>query len=283
MIKITKLLLPVACLFFLTTCNIINPEEPTPSYIHLEPFTFTPGLDEGGGTSKITEAWVYVGPDFVGAYSLPATFPVLSSGEQLITIDPGISENGIRATPEIYPFYQRFTKTVNLELGKIDTIQPNTYYDPTAAVFAFLETFESGTSFPNNIVQVKNDAPDVLEGNYGAIYLDQTTKSFIVASQLERQLPINTTPVYLEMDYKTDVTLAVGLSGTNTNGGSANKFFKIYLNPKKEWNKIYVNLTDDLPQFQYNFYSVTLGGGLPDSLTTGRVLIDNIKLVYHKQ
>ena len=56
----------------------------------------------------------------------------------------------------------------------------------------------------------------------------------------------------------------------------------IYLNPKADWNKIYINLTnklwvtsDDIVDFKIFF-----GALLQDGETEAVILIDNIKLIY---
>ncbi|MEO6037751.1 MAG: hypothetical protein ABIQ93_05000, partial [Saprospiraceae bacterium] len=102
--------------------------ETIPAYLEIKPFVVD--ADGGAGWQKITEVYLYVNREYLGAYSLPATVPVLAEGESLIYAYPGVKKNGIVATPDIYPFLLRYEATLPLTGGKTTTIQPLTSYDP---------------------------------------------------------------------------------------------------------------------------------------------------------
>jgi hypothetical protein len=69
-----------------------NPEQ-IPVYLDIQPFKIN---ETGPGKwQNITEAWLYVNGEFLGAYSLPAKVPVLAEGNTEIWVYPGVKENGI--------------------------------------------------------------------------------------------------------------------------------------------------------------------------------------------
>ncbi len=82
------------------------------------------------GWQKITDGWLYVDGEYLGAYTLPAIVPVLAEGENEVILFPGVKENGIEATPNIYPYLTQFAKHYTLNAGQTTAVQPVTDYDP---------------------------------------------------------------------------------------------------------------------------------------------------------
>ena len=71
----------------LSSCDIINPAEDIPSYVSVSGVSLSSNsVTEGTSSSKITEAWLSVDGDFLGAYAIPSTFPILEEGEHEIAI-----------------------------------------------------------------------------------------------------------------------------------------------------------------------------------------------------
>ena len=66
----------VAFLIIFPACNLINPKEQVPTYLHLDRFTFSnPDSSYTGSSSHdIPSAWVYVNDQPVGTFDLPAPF-----------------------------------------------------------------------------------------------------------------------------------------------------------------------------------------------------------------
>lgn len=266
---------------------MINPEEEIPSYLEILPFIYTPGMD-GSATSKITDAWVYVEGEFLGAFELPKTIPILSSGSIEIFMDAGIKENGINLTPNIYPFYKRFTTTVDLVPGEVTTIQPRTAYDDTngGIQLIFNEGFNDGViSFTS---EIKKTTIDVREGDgSGLIELD----SEVQPASGALSIPIEKFPennfAYLEVDYKADVIIRFGVIGFDELGQETFSTLAYGVNPKDEWNKIYFNYTDllnVLAQRNTKFYQIQVQAGIPIdggdfTLETAEIRLDNMKLI----
>ena len=89
-----------------------------PAYIEIERFYYN-NQDENQKpytqnyhSTKITDAWVTMDGQFLGAFELPCKIPILyednHSDSHAFDIYPGIKVNGIAATRLKYPFYQKF-------------------------------------------------------------------------------------------------------------------------------------------------------------------------------
>ena len=178
-----------ACLvcFLLSGCDIINPAEDIPAYLFVEAFTLeTDPETEGSNSARITEVWLTIDGQFRGAYSLPALIPVLKNGEAQVRLDAGIKENGVTATPDIYPFYEPWEGVVNLTPEVIDTIKPVIGYRDNAK-FAFIEAFETNGHIFQNILQGESEnriqltEADVFEGNSSGTFFADTTHVATIA------------------------------------------------------------------------------------------------------
>lgn len=280
-----------------SACEVINPEEQIPAFVQVEPFTVeTNASFEGSASAKITEVWVFLGADYIGAFPLPATVPLLATGEQAISIQAGIKDNGISSLPEIYPFYKPYEVTLNLEAGKTEIIEPTTSYVDNA-VFEFIEDFES----PNHIfsddidgveeTRVEITSEEVFEGNRsGKIVLTSDFPEITVATdinQVFKDLQDNSVFVYLEVNYKSDVDVVWGVA---THPNATNTLDRNFVaDPgfiaKDEWNKIYFNLSQLLFDNQGEGHQIILSTFIPlenGALTMDEAVIylDNIKLIH---
>jgi len=283
-----KKLFLAASLLAVLGCN--DQPEQIPVYLKINSFS----VSAPGGTSwqKVTEGWLYVEGDFLGAYSLPALVPVLAEGEREVTIFPGVLENGIEATPNIYPYLTRFIKKYTLNGGETMEVNPNTDYDANAT-FAFglgrgdfdggsFITLENRDSDAGLDVMLTEDG--ALAGKCILMQADTSHPIMDVATEVMMDIPVTGAPeVWLEMSYKTDVTFFLYLlSGPQQRSNAVFQF-----NTSEEWNKIYINLTPTLVQFQESqqrlFFRLSLPRSSPGVYTqnSGTVRIDNIRLVHY--
>jgi len=253
--KLLKQLPVLFSIFLFTTCNVINPEEDIPAYVHVKSFDLTTvNSTQGSASSRITDVWLYQDINFLGAFELPATIPILASGTQNITVFPGIRDNGISALPDIYPFYTIYETEIELEPGVVDSIQPATFY---ASNTRFMLTPQEGFEGFSHQIQDEIDGNtntgitisdrDVFDGSAsGWAHLDQDNTTLGVGSVFFTEFPPNATSVYMEMNYKTEVELVIGIVGYDVLGQEVYSSFTKGVNVKDEWNKIYFNFTDDI-------------------------------------
>jgi hypothetical protein len=268
-------------ILFLTGCV---KENEIPAYIYIEPITMTVTSGQGTALHKMIDAHVFIDNESRGAYQLPAKIPMLGTGEHLITVLPGIRNNGIKGNPIPYAFAQRYEKVLNLSATKVDTIRPVTRYTNDTNL-KMIENFEAGSHLFNshrdqNVTFLITTEAGGLEGKAGKIVLDQTRKVMIKSTSSRYMFPSDAQNVYIELNYKTDVPLSVGFTAfkqVSSTVGEDN--FPVVLYPKKEWNKTYINITNEIKISKGIEFQVTMAALLPDSLTTGTVWFDNIKLL----
>ncbi len=280
-----------------TGCEIINPAEDIPAYIYIENFELATSPGEGTASRKITEAFVFVGGDFLGAYSLPTSFPVLKSGSQKVDLFPGIKDNGIDATPEIYTFYTAYDTTIDLQPEETDTIRPSIEYVEELK-FTIVEDFENTLQlFREDIdgneettIELTDAAGEVFEGQKSAkIVVSKDNPTFAVASIRFNELPPPNREVYLELNYRTEVPFDLGLYYTyDANDLQAD--FQHSVNVKESWNKIYINMTDqftglnnltEFQDFQIGIKAIMANENNEFLEGSREIFLDNIKLIHY--
>ncbi len=262
--------------------------EQIPAYLEIKPFM----VNAEGGTNwqKITEAYVYVNREYLGAYSLPASVPVLAEGDALVYAYPGVKENGIVTTPNIYPFLLRHEQTLPLAGGQSTTLQPITSYDPdTKYPWALDRTTFDGTS---SIVFQNRDSDDnssyslstdgAFSGKSLLMEVNEAHPAILIASEAVL-LPTDNQQVWLELQYKNDMVFEAYLLG-KTGSGEERTQPLFQFNKKDDWNKTYRNLTELLLQSQEETYRIAFLVRLPKDAagnytqTSGSVRIDNLRL-----
>ena len=145
-----------ALALLLSSCK--DTPEQIPSYIRIEPFVVNAQGD--ASWHKITDGWLYVNGEYLGAYTLPAEVPILAEGPCNIIVFPGVKENGIATSPNIYPNLTRWDATgIALTPAQTTVVKPSTTYDQRA-VFPFgagRGDFDGGS---NIVIENRDDDPD---------------------------------------------------------------------------------------------------------------------------
>ncbi len=278
----------LSAIILITTILSACSEGPdVPSYIKVQHFDFTvTNAAQGSASNRITDVWVYTQSDLVGGYELPAQFPILEDGETVLYLAAGILQNGMQSTRATYPFYTWDTMVVDLHAGHVITLEPKATYRHNVQ-FRFVEDFEGNHIFsedldvnPDTRILITTD--DVYEGNRsGMVHLTQENDNiyFEAGSVIKfNDLPINTTPVYLELNYKNDVELRVGF--IHYEDIIVTRMFKVTLLPRSEWNKVYISLEDELTALGPGQVQIAFAALLPDTVSEGRIWLDNIKLLH---
>jgi hypothetical protein len=258
------------------------PENDVPAYIYVPDFKTTVGNDQGTASQKITDVWVYVNGQINGVFPLPATVPITELGKQDIVLFPGIRNNGIRSNPVIYPFLNEFKISKDLIANKLDTIKPVLSY-LSRTKFWIVENFEGSNTFTvnqdNNNTLSFNVVPNGFEGKCLEANLDKSNPRIEKASRITAQLAANAENIYLEMNYKSEALLSVGIIGYNAAAPSGIVNYKITLKPNQEWNKIYINLTNEAKSLQMTDFKIVFEGILAENTTSAKIQIDNVKLL----
>lgn len=286
-----RFVIAIALLGLLYSCEDFDGDQTIPAYIQLDKFTLTKNsnLAEGSLSHKITDVWVYVDDQLIGAFELPARFPVLKKGKHKITLAPGIKMNGMSGTRVVYPFYKRIEITDSILVeGKIlhldSTVTVTSYSDN--AKFAWKEDFEDGgvslqkRTGSDTSIYATSVSGNVFEGfSSGLIYLNETQDFYEIETINKFVLPKNASPVFLEMNYKTNNPIRIGLLAYYSS--KIVQTPTIVLNPTTEWKKIYINFTPDISDsYSALDYKVFFGEYKNSTNTTATILFDNIKLVH---
>lgn len=259
-------------------------ESTIPAYISIDEITLTTNyVSEGTASEKITDAWVYINDDLVGVFELPAKFPVLKEGNYNLKVYAGIKESGMSETRSRYLFYTPHEEQIALERGKELKINPQITYTSTTN-FVWFEDFENASlSFTydsSSDTIIDKTTTDVFEGgSSGKVFLTSTMDFFEMHSTAFTSLPRNGRPIYLELNFKTNEPILIGVNA------DTDQLRLIYLNKSTSWNKIYINLTDAVnSKPNASAYRVFFGlkntTTSPFSVDNPEFYFDNIKLVY---
>ncbi len=267
---------------------MINPAEPIPSYIEIDKISISSNYaTQGTNSADITDVWVYADNKYLGTFELPAKFPVLLEGEHEISFGAGIEANGIASTSEAYPLYQFTKRNVVLKAGQVTNIDTLTASYFSGVQYVWYEDFESDTSgggisldtTNNSEVNIQPDSVEVFEGKRSLKLAVNTTNDYIECVSVGDGYALTKgRDIYLEMNYKCNQTFNMGIVAISSFGQSTNPV--ITLNPKTEWNKIYIrlgpyiNASGDALKFKIIF-----GMQLASGSNEGVVYLDNIKLI----
>lgn len=284
--KVIFLLFLFAQVLLLTRCDVINPDEEIPAYIHVDSFELqTQYSTEGSASHDITDAWILGGPEIIGVFELPVTAPILLSGPTELVIRPGIKINGIANTRTFYPFYTPYIINQNLIPGQIDTIKPVVEY-LESTTFELLEDFEGlnsafdTSSLSKTGYEFTTDPEEVFEGNQSLKFtLTSDKNAFEIVSKNSYNLPRNQ-PVFAELNYKNSNVIFIGLIATGNN--TFQKQAVIGINPTNQWKKIYINLSELVTSLlpEGLDFRVFIAGELEADKDSAVILLDNFKLLH---
>jgi hypothetical protein len=273
--------------FFLCGCDIINPAEPVPTTIHLNPFQFNVGSGQGSAKNKITEVWVYANDNNIGAFAPPVDIQYLEEGSTKLTFRPGIRNNGLANDAIIYPFFEGYSVTINATPGSQHEINPVTSYKPEVE-FSLNADFEINNVFTDDrdtisASKLVRSQTDVFEGSYSGQITMTSTAYFIEVGHnvAMNDLPFDDSPVYLEFRYKNEVEFAIGILGVDLEGHEYSNFFYL-VKPTDEWNMLYIELTDLINASALPGYKILFRSLYPPSATKPElnIFLDNIKVVH---
>ena len=299
----------------LFSCKKFKGTQEIPSYVRVEPWTFTTDYRiYGAATHAITDAWLYVDGNLLGCYEIQShddgkyvMIPVLEKGSHKLQIYPGIKMNGIASTRIQYPFYKPFVITSDLTPGEIQTVDPSTVYysiDSTSMRFEMKQDFEEinnmfaanadvkiDTSFSKAVMKQRShrtdpnawmDPNDTLNHYRSArVQLNDSIRRFRLASRELRDLPAVGNYVLLELDYKCDEDFLFGMFvHTSQNGIWAKELY--WVKATDTWKKIYLNMSPTVTDNYNADYLKFYFEGYAGTADSTNFYFDNIKLIYRE-
>lgn len=294
-----------ACLTLLlvfSSCETGNLEAEIPSYFAIDEITLEEDASKGSNSNNITDVWVTMDGQFLGTYELPCRFPILDEGEHTFKVVPGIKLNGIAGTRVQYFFYENCELSLDgnkLVDNKVELVREETIHLSASTRYKDLsivtlnEDFESaGSFFENNIkddetipllsgkLRKTSDPSQIFEGSgSGIIRLEADTNHVDIESITPVIISNKLGWSILEMDYKTDIAFTVGVFIENDL--ESVRLASLTVNPKDEWNKIYVHMTPQIgAPTQTSVYKVFLSAYKSNTDEDATILLDNIKLIH---
>ena len=267
------------------SCN--KKEVKIPSYIHIDQVTLsTDPLLEGSNSSRITDAWVSLDGQLIGTFELPATVPVLADeGSHTITVAPGILVNGISSSRAEYPFFSAYATTLNLTKESYNTLIPGTTY-LSSAHFVWKENFDNSsfsiekTGRSDATITIQKATGTLAFEGSGSAMVSMTSGQtiFECASVDEYGLPKDGSDIYLELNFKSNVNILVGLY-TSASSGTYQEPVETLV-PAPEWKKIYIYLTSVAGLHADAGGHKVFFGVTGDGSVNPEFFFDNIKLIY---
>jgi hypothetical protein len=280
--KLYFLPLALLMLWMCAGCEVINPREEIPTYIHIDSFRFVPRGDTFGTSShRISSVWVYLDNQPVGAFEMPVNVPLLLNGPGVVTIAPGIDYNGMKSFQYPYPFYSFDSLQLQPQPGKVVPFDAKTQYVNATRV-VYNSNFDLGnpfTKFNGDTTIMKTSTPEyVFEGGgAGFIYIDGPRKTSENIS-LDPFTASGGEQTFVEINYKGTLAFQVGVAAFFNNGDVKQEYIGgVY--PRSEWNKIYLSLREFVTANQGGQFYLIIRAGTDDGESSGWVAIDNIKIV----
>lgn len=265
-------------------CNIINPKEQTPTYIHIDSFIFQPNplLVNISSSHYINSVFAYYNNNLIGEFDLPVTFPVITNGQGTLELSPSIPVDGRNDVLLDYPFYKIDTSTLTPQPGKIIHYTPSTSFF-TSIKYTIISNFDYGlTNFSKwqgniSMINVSADSLRFQGGGSGAIYLNAVGDSSIDSTIFSYPIPLQN--AFIEFDYKSSIPFYVGLQANLSSLVSSDPNFLSGISPSDHWQKFYLKVSEFAQQAQGTSYTFYIKAVLGSGQTSGRLLIDNIQLV----
>jgi hypothetical protein len=280
-----RILIIATTLTLIAGCYLVDSPEPLPCYIRVDQLVLnTEYTKEGANTQGFKDVWVFVDGSSIGAYELPAVIPILSENSTAeLSFQAGIRVNGTLLSPSYYPFTTTYKSSISL--SPLDTIIITPEFEYVSSVqVAYKEDFETVHDFTIDVDGDTDSALKIFSDDPGAglscayFELAGDTLMEVGSSYLIENFPTNGSPIYLELDYRNNVIFDIELIGYDIN--SQDKYPFLAINPRENWNRIYIDLTSILIQSQFSAYRVVIGVSNIGHEGTAEVFVDNVKVLY---
>ncbi len=271
----------------MTSCS--NYEAEHPSYVKITDIDInTNEFYQGAPTHDIKEVSVYLDNKYIGTFEKDKLIPVINNKiKAKLKFYPLIRMNGINANLQNYFFLSEIEHEVPFEKGQIDTV--NLQYEYKESInFAFVEGFENNNIFtedlddnPNTKVEISTEEPKSGD-RCGKIQLDTMNKEIKFTSYLFYQIPTDGKKVILELDYRGNVGFVIGLIGREVDGNEYKKDF-IFIRETDDWNKIYLDFTEELKRSKLESYRIYFYATHNKKIDKSFIFLDNIKLLFSEK
>ena len=212
---------------------------------------------------------------------MPVEFPILNEGIQNIRIKAGVKANGIASTRIQYPFYNSYFDTIELNQDESKIISPIfTYNDEFTPAPDQIEDFESSGTIIDSTLNSEIDFSIISENqnHYAYAKIDTPNINFEASTQ-DLILPQQGAPVYLEIYYKSSTEFLVGMYINYSQDVVKREL--LWVTPKQDWNKIYINLTSTVSEsIGAVSFKVFINMRRNDPSISEEISFYNVKILY---
>ena len=241
---------------------------------------------------SFTHVNVYVNNKNLGCWQLPCKVPVLhtsSTDSVSVVLLPAFRKTGMSRTISGYPFFNVLRQKKILVPGETYNVSddPPVYKYSSYSHFPYFETFSNSSSFSPTDTSFSTQCfyPTVVDGrSVGQLILQGGQDKFDVVST-GINLPVYNYYVYLEITYKIENNIDVGLKiSTGASPNAVHQIGGIY-SSNGEWKTIYFDISNILYSYNYTGASVTtanivLSGNSNPDLSSTHFEIDNVRVIY---
>lgn len=241
---------------------------------------------------SFTHVNVYVNNKNLGCWPLPCKVPVLNvsnTDSSTLVVLPCFRKTGMSNTVQGYPFLNVLRQNVLLKKGATYKVSENplNYIYSSYSTFPYLETFSNSSSFVPSDTSNSNLTfyPMIKDGRMvgGLTLNNQNGLNFDVKST-SITLPVYNYYVYLEVTYKTQSNMEVGLQlSTGSNPYTIHQLGGMYAT-NGEWKTIYFDLSSVIMGYHagsgYWTNANIVLTGVGESNKDTEFYIDNIKVIY---
>ncbi len=262
-------------------------DQSIPSYLSIDTINFsTTYAEQGSASHNITDAWVYVDGEIAGTFELPARFPLLKTGTHKITIIGGIKKDGIGSTRGEYPYYNIIERTVTLAQDDTTKLTGLSTTYKAKTVFLWLEDFDDPSltldTTKRSSIRIKNTDPNsvnTFEGAHsGMAELPSDTDYFEAVTHKSYGISTSS-PTYLELNYKTNNTLTIGVYLYSSTTLYDVPIMTVFPTNDK-WKKIYVDLSNSITAYSgMSTFRLYFAASKDAGVDKGVILLDNCKLL----
>lgn len=286
--SVLLLFLSVFGIAFISSCGGLFDQARSPHYIYFRSAELlTNSSTQGAPSHHISELWLFVEGQWHGTFDIQKTIPIISDKNTVdVTVFAGIRANGSRQDARQYFLMQDISFELQYKEGSIDTIDAVFQYSDNTN-FAFTEGFENSNIFTNILDSDPETSLSLTQenprsGEYcGKATLDENHKRLVITSSGDYfELPTRGNMIFLEIDYKANTELIIGLIGKDLISGVEFSTELIYLRSQEEWNKLYLDLTPSVRESGYSYFKVFFKAEHNETIEKSEIFLDNIKLLY---
>ncbi len=267
----------------------------TPSYIRISNYYTKVDTLYGTNNQDFTDMLMLSTTDNLGIFPLGSNAPLPFTGVMQFQIRPVININGLSALKIDYPMMRSCDTTLPLVPGQVLNVRPVFEYYPNVH-FRFLENFE-GHSFlmtnenPSDTFGFRIDTA-VAQKFYGSqasmlLQMNSANQGPVQTRSYQAFLsPNNGTPVYLEFNYMSNISIDVRVVAVSNATYNATTYSDIRsiggaLPSNGVWKKMYMDLTPVVtpPPIYYPSYFFIDFVCYYESAPYSYANIDNIKII----